>query len=345
MRILFAGYLGSQFETSWQRFDTLCRLGHDVVAFDQTAWSSLRQRRWRRHLDGEAFRLENVAALNARLTEAAEAAVPELIWIEKGLLVLPEIIRRFKQQNPNVRVVAYQDDNPFGARDYEVPFWRHFVDGLPDYDLHFVKRPSDVTEFMRRGARRTEIFTTGAYEPIYGRESGAAPDRFRYEVAFVGTALDHRPAFVAGLLRRGVPLTIHGRRWNRHWSYYVYRRRFRGPLAPSDYAETLWRTKVNLSLVSHSNCDEYNGRSFDIPASAGFLLAERTQAHQGFYEEGREAEFFETADELIDKTHFYLANEPARRAIALRGYERTKKDGYSLQRRMRDAIATVQTLW
>lgn len=343
MRILFAGYLQSTFNTSWQRFDTLRHLGCDVIPLDQSPLSDLRQRRWRRRFDGRAFCTENVQQLNGQLRAAIKKESPKVVWIEKGLLVQPETLAQIRSEHPDVRLVSYQDDNPFGARGYENPFWRHFTAGIDAYHLHFVKRPADVAEFRRRGAARVEIFTTGFYA-VYGRQSATAPAEFRHQVSFVGTALDNRSQLFSRLLRAGVNVDVYGGRWNRHWSYYWYRRRFHGILPESDRSEVIWRSRINLAFVSHSNGDEYNGRSFDIPGSAGFLLAERTPAHQSFYAEGSEAEFFGSMEELIDKVRFYLGHEDARAAVARRGHERAMKEDYSLQRRLRDAIAVVKTL-
>ena len=345
MRILFAGFLSSPAETSWQRYDTLRRLGHDVEGVDQTPYCDLRQRWLLRRFDGKAFTAENIAALNTALIGRVRKADVQVVWIEKGLLVLPETLLEIKTISPATRLIAYQDDNPFGRRAFERSFWKCFVDTLPLYDLHFVKRQSDVAEFRSRKVDRIAIFTTGYYEPTYGRSSGQGPREFRRDVTFVGTAIDDRGTVLGGLLRSGVDVHVYGTRWERCWSYYCRRGNFHTRLPPAEHADLIWRSRVNLGLVSHSNLDEYNGRSFDIPASAGFLLAERTPAHMGFYKEGHEAEFFTGIEELVEKTKYYLSNETARAKIARRGYERCISEDYSLSRRMRDAIARVKALW
>lgn len=103
-------------------------------------------------------------------------------------------------------------------------------------------------------------------------------------------------------------------------------------------------SKINLGFVSKLNGDEYNGRSIEIPASGGFLLAKRTPSHQALYREGKEAEFFADVRELASKCKHYLVDERAREEIAQSGYLRTRTSQYTLTRRMRDASLTMAQL-
>jgi len=344
MRVLFAGYLGSPMETSWQRCETLKSLGCEVRCIDQSKLGDLRQRRFLRRVDGRAFKAGNVARLNAELVDVVRGFNPKVIWIEKGLLVQPETLREIKGLVPDSRLVAFQDDNPFGARSYERGFWEAFVRAIPEYDLHFMKRQTDAEEFLRRGAARVEIFTTGFYEPAYGRPQAQPPDRYLHSVSFVGSALDDRARLIGGLLERGMDLHVYGVRWERHWAYYRYNSRFHAALPPAEHADVIWRSKINLGFVSHSNGDEYNGRSFDIPAAGGFLLTERTRAHEEFFKEGRDAAFYGSPAELEEKVSYYLANDGERAAVARAGNERAHRDRYSLSRRLGDALKAVEAI-
>ena len=60
-----------------------------------------------------------------------------------------------------------------------------------------------------------------------------------------------------------------------------------------------------------------------------FLLAERTALHQELLEEGKEAEFFDSDDEMLDKARFYLKNNEARQRVAAAGRIRCEQSGYS----------------
>jgi len=71
------------------------------------------------------------------------------------------------------------------------------------------------------------------------------------------------------------------------------------------------------------------------------MLAERTTDHLRLFEEGREAEYFATPDELLAKVRHYLAHDDERRAIAEAGRERCRSSGYDLDTRARRMLSDV----
>jgi spore maturation protein CgeB len=68
------------------------------------------------------------------------------------------------------------------------------------------------------------------------------------------------------------------------------------------------------------------------------MLGERTAEHADLFEEGKEAEFFGSDEELIDKVRFYLQHEDKRRAIGRAGLERCRRGGYSYASRFRPIL-------
>ena len=82
-------------------------------------------------------------------------------------------------------------------------------------------------------------------------------------------------------------------------------------------------------------------RTVEIPACQGFLLTERTDEQLGLFEEGKEAEFFGSNEELLRKIKYYLAHPEERKRIAVAGRERCLRSGYSNQEQLKWALSQV----
>jgi spore maturation protein CgeB len=228
-------------------------------------------------------------------------------------------------------------DNPFGPR--RDPGWRLYMKNIPHYDLHVVQRDQNIKDYRERGARDVIKIQT-AYEPTLQyppAEGWSDKDRDR-EVSFIGTPYDDRAATLDRLSRLNefhVAISGNARLWKKGLDAEAFGRLYReGELYRQEYREAIWRSKINLSFITHSNKDEFVHKSFEIAGCGGFLLAERSDGHMQRFREGEEAEFFSSFDELVEKIRRYLPDEATRARIAAAGCARAARDGYHNDRQV-----------
>jgi spore maturation protein CgeB len=342
LNALFFGLTQNPASSNFQRLGCLRQLGVNVRAHNTGihAASLGLYHRFRRKLTRDWFSADEIRGYNEAILKACVGAAPDFLWFEWPLQMERQTLLQIRERWPQALLVCFQDDNPFSGRKIERHRWRSFIENISLYDVHFVKRPADEGELSKRGAKRVLFFQHGVYEPLFHPDNRPPNERGPIiPVSFVGTALDHRVGYIAKLIsKHRLPLQVYGARWNRTWVGWRHKGRFFGTISSDDYTRVIWDSRISLAFVSSSNHDEYNGRTFEIPGSGGFFLAERTPKHQELYEEGKEAEFFSSVEECADKIKFYLNNEEARQRIARAGYERCIRSDYRLVSRMREVL-------
>ena len=79
----------------------------------------------------------------------------------------------------------------------------------------------------------------------------------------------------------------------------------------------------------------------EIPACGAFMLAERTDEHLRLFEEGKEAAYFGSNEELLEKVRYYLNHEDERRMIASAGRKRCLDSGYSHHERLKYMLSVA----
>lgn len=324
MKILYAASLSPN-DSALYRLWALERLGHQVISLNSIPYAPSNPTVRR-----VVFRLAmgpHVDRLNRDIIEMAERERPDVLWADKLLWMQPRTLDHLRKLG--ITTVSYMIDNPFGPR--RDPGWRLYMKAIPHYDLHVVQRSKNIDDYRSRGARDVIKIQT-AYEPTMHfppPEGWSDRDRNR-GVSFAGTHYDDRGAVLAKLSEEfDVVISGPPRGWQRALTPEQFSKLYsEGELYRDQYREAIWRSKINLSFITHSNQDEFVHKSFEIAGCGGFLLAERSQGHMDRFVEGEEAVFFTGFDELAEKIRRYLPDEAARTRIAAAGHSRAQRDGY-----------------
>jgi hypothetical protein len=332
LKILYAAGLSPN-DSSQYRLWALERLGHTVIplnAFEYQSRNALLQKIAMRLAAGPS-----VSRLNRDLLEMAGREQPDVVWADKLLGMRPETLQALRRMR--IATVSYMIDNPFGRRGD--PGWRLYMQDIPFYDLHVVQRDANIADYRSRGAREVIKIQT-AYEPTihFPPPVGWSDAQRGREVSFIGTPYDRRAEFLTRLWREfELPVVVSGGLiWRKHLTAEAYSAMYRGhgELFRDEYREGIWRSKINLSFLTHSNHDEFAHKSFEIAACGGFLLAERSDGHVQRFVEDEEAVFFSSIEECVQKIRRYLPDEAARTKIAAAGRARAERCGYHNDRQM-----------
>lgn len=332
MKILYAAGLSPN-DSSLYRLWALERLGHQVVSLNAYTYESgnaLVRKIVHRLNAGPA-----VDRLNRDLLSMAERERPHLLWTDKLLWMKPATLKTLRRMG--IATVSYMIDNPFGSR--QDPGWRLYMKDIPFYDLHVVQRDQNILDYRGRGARDVIKIQT-AYEPSihYPPPPGWSDANRNRDVSFVGTPYDDRARTLTALgdlNEFNVAISGNTRAWQRALTPDAFAKLYQeGELYQQQYREAIWRSRINLSFITHSNHDEFVHKSFEIAGCGGFLLAERSRGHEDRFREDVEAVFFSGYDDCLAKIRRYLPDEAARQGIAVAGRDRAVRDGYHNDRQV-----------
>jgi spore maturation protein CgeB len=265
---------------------------------------------------------------------------PQVVWVDGGYCLSREALRRIKGETPVV-LVHYTPDS------LQAPGWYPFLQALSEYDLVITTKPRDREIYRAKGAKRVLLSRLG-YDPRLHRPLKPGPQeaaRFNCDVAFVGVRMEDRARSLCRLAREvNCRLHLYGRGWDQGSTGKCLAPFARGWVHGDDYAKALSSAKICLAFLNRTVGDTYTTRSLEIPACGAFMLAERTPAHLELFEEDREAAYFASDEELVDKVKFYLAHDRKRQEIALAGHAKLKRLGYTWEDHLKTCLIEVKRL-
>lgn len=343
-KILFIGDL-NQYGRGYQRYRTLKEMGHDVVAYSHTYVSEPNKIRPPTLLYKIFWKLRiplDDMGVNFALRREIKKNSFDVIWIEKGNMIWPWILKHLKRVSPNSSLISCSEDDMFVRHGHSL--WYRW--GISNYDIVFTTKTYNLSELLSFGAKRTALFLDSYDEQMHKKISQASLQKncFSADVSAIGAFENDRAMSMLYLAQNGIKVTVWGNGWSswvdRHPNLDV-RNKF---LFGEDYSRAICSSKININFLRKINRDEVTSRSVEIPACGGFMLAERTERHSSFFEEGTEAEFFSSNQELLEKVRQYLENESAREKIAMAGHQRCIKSGYSMRAQLGAMLAQTSNV-
>jgi spore maturation protein CgeB len=326
------------------------KLGHQV---EPLYWApyfnsvSLLRRFWKKAQNKYLFG-PSIERLNLQIFETAVDFNPQLIFIYRGTHVKSQTLVQLKRALPKCKIFGYNNDDPF-AFGHPPWLWRHFLKCLPVYDLVFAYRHHNLNDFIRHGAKHSELLRSWYIPEINHRVSLSTQDLVNYEcdVVFIGHyENDGRLDYLEEIAKAGYNLKIFGPPYE--WNKLLLKSKALRHLAPvhsvwnAEYNKAICGAKIALCFFSKLNRDTYTRRCFEIPASGTLLLSEHSDDMATIYSVGEEVDFFKTKQDLVSKVRFYLENDRLRRQVASGGHKRVVSDGHDIVSRMANVVALAE---
>jgi spore maturation protein CgeB len=360
VKILYLGEIGCG-QTALMRMRALERLGHTVRGVrTMEPW---KRASWiHRQVQRRVHRGSVVEEINLTVLSAARQFKPALVWADKQEFLSEETVEELRSLG--AKTVHFTPDPYFSLE------WKRtaLMDAaMRAFDVLVYCKSYERAQYERLG--KPVVYMPLGYCDEVHRPLASEDARWSCAVGFLGGWEPRRERLLHAVSAAGIDLKIWGGYWeflrDGKWTprrHIILRQlagrdRFRfhrdellsrahqgGEVYADDYARALTGSRIGLGFVRKVCPDQHTTRTFEIPACGSLLLADRTEEHQEFFEEGKEAEFFGSCDELLDKLKFYCSNEPARKRVADGGYRRCKEGGYAYVCRLRTVLDVIKQI-
>jgi spore maturation protein CgeB len=356
MKILYAGmkydYGDRERGLSFEHcnfYDSLLRMGHDIVYFDFMSLMQAHGRSW----------------MNHRLLDAARSEKPDLLL---AVLFKDELDRsavRRLSRSENFPTLNWFCDDHWRFED----FTRRWA---PCFNWSVTTAQSALPKYKAIGYDRVIKSQWGCNHFLYRKLD--LP--MRHDVTFVGQPHGDRPETIQVIRDAGVRVETWGAGWES------------GRLSQEEMIEVFNASRINLNLSNASTLavkppktiessippglagafdrvpggkalkrgvkavirgarrmrqasqpaaepatpappkyhEQIKGRNFEVPGCGGFLLSGMADNLDEYYEIGREIICYDDPADMLDKIRYFLDHEVERAGVALRGYRRTLRE-------------------
>ena len=343
IKSIFIGDL-NDFTESKSKHDAFRDIGWDI-----TSWSTVpiptypglgSSNSLLRRISRKILPMEDTTGVNAwlsKMVDSGKLAEFDLIWSDKAINVRPRILRRIRQQFPQVKLVFASGDN------MTVPAFRNkaFLETLPLFDVVITMKSGTESDLKTLGAKLA-VYIPKSFDKHW--VSLLRTRQPRYDVSFIGSYEHERSRSLIALAESGLLVNVWGNGWGRLVGAQANLKIHNMPVYYKEMIEKIEETKINLCFLRKLAQDKSTNRTFEIPACAGFMLAESTDEQKTFFPAGEAAEYFNTDAELVEKCHYFLANEDHRIAVAAHGHQLCLSSGYSYHARAQQFMDDVMPL-
>ncbi len=262
---------------------------------------------------------------------------PDLVWVFKGMEVLPETITWIKDKG--ITVVNYNPDNPFiftdrGSGNANV------TKSITLYNLHFTYNLV-IKKQLEHLKQQVAVLPFGfdISDEVY---NDCMIQQEIIKVCFIGTPDTKRVAFLKQLAEQGISYEVYGNDWDKfidHPNVTIHK-----AVYEKEFWKILRRYRVQLNLMRIHNEESHNMRSFEVPGVGGIMVAPDTYEHRLYFEDGKEVFLYkEVADCAATIKRLLSLSSIQADTIRTAARQRSLHSGYTYQQRAMQALEQLQT--
>jgi hypothetical protein len=241
-------------------------------------------------------------------------SLPDIFFAYKGIMIRQETFNKIR----SFKVHFHPDDSSNSS--HRTPDF-DLTESL--YDVIFTPREIEVKEIHKRTSQPV-YYLPFAYDPDW--HFPPTNEKFsiskEFLVGFIGFPRKDRSNYiykVASIYRKQFLLV--GPKWKRNLRIRTLATVKSGKFGP-DFSRAVWSTRMQIGFLNSQNRDQDTARTYEIAASGGLFVGQRTLKHLELFQEGKEAFFFSSIDELLEVIDYVKNNLEHAYKIANAGHKK-----------------------
>ncbi len=272
-------------------------------------------------------------SINKKFIKAVDNYNPNLILILKGWHVSPKTLQIIKAKNPSTKLFCFNQENPFNTWNFSYSnSWA--VKSITIFDA-YLTWGKFLLELIKKFNTKKVKYLPFGYDPKVHcpvKINSKEKEYYGSDVAFIGAWDKEREEWLNHLLDYDLKIWGKGSQW-RNASPKI-RDKWQGQAVfGEEFSKVCNASKIVLDFLRKQMIPAHSMKTFEIPACKGFLMCNRGDEVNDFFEEGKEVVTFANAQEMIKKINYYLKHEEERKKIAQGGHEKLISSDFAYKNR------------
>jgi len=261
----------------------------------------------------------------------------DLIWVDKGLFIKPEIIEKMRKKTP--KLIHFTPDPAFLFHQSKL-----FFNSIKYYDCCVTTKTFEIELYKKAGAQNV-IFCTQGFDPEIHTPEYSFEEKEK-SIVFIGHAEPERFELISHLIENGISIHLAGIKWEKLIKKYKHKNNFyfhgKG-VYKHEYARLISHSAIGLGLMSKWIPEKHTTRTFEIPACGTCLFSEQNEEIDMLFNED-EIVRFKTKEDLLEKIEMLLAKPQLLKSITDAGYKKVYSAGYDYPTIMKTLVQKIGLL-
>jgi hypothetical protein len=241
----------------------------------------------------------------------------------------------------NALFVSYNNDDPFSKK-YNSLRWYLLREAISLFDIHFAFRRKNLLEYKQKGAKNVYLWEPYFVPWLHQKQHKLFFNNNKLLFAMHAENDQRRKALLA-LKKDNFLIDIYCWNWKNIFGNKDYSTLdIKKPIWGEDYVLAVSKAMGTLCFFSKQNNDELTSRVFEIPASGGLLITEKTDRILELFVDMKDAVIFSTIDELMQKCQLLRENLELVDQIKRNSYKKITEGEFSVVDRCKMAVEIFQ---